>query len=60
MNALIDSLYCNQLSPMAIFKLVYIGSRSIRCVVLVDLVVFSDKGTVTPLALELASEVAAG
>ena len=50
------SLYPPQLSPIAPFKLVYRGSRSMRWAVLTVLVAFSDGSAEILLALESERE----
>lgn len=51
-NRLIASLYSPQWSPMADFKLVYNGSRSMRCAVLTALYVLWEAEAAFPFGLE--------
>ena len=52
MNRLIASLYLAQFSPIATFRLVYKGSISMRCAVLIVLVAFCAGAGATLLTLE--------
>lgn len=60
MNKLIASLYLAQCSPIAAFRLVYKGSRSMRWALVGALVVFTDNGAEAPFNLEVAREVDIG
>lgn len=52
MKRLNACLYLPQLSPIADFRLVYSGSRSMRWIVLEAFAAFVDSGGSTPFALE--------